>query len=61
MKVADLFCGVGGLSQGFVWAGCIIVEGACSAVVDKIQPAFRGVQEVQVHVARHRIFFAICA
>ncbi|GFI05621.1 hypothetical protein IMSAGC006_00343 [Muribaculaceae bacterium] len=38
-----------------------IVEGACSAVVDKIQPAFRGVQEVQVHVARHRILFMPCA
>ena len=27
MKVADLFCGVGGLSQGFVWAGCKIALG----------------------------------
>lgn len=27
MKVADLFCGVGGLSQGFIWAGCEITIG----------------------------------
>lgn len=27
MKVADLFCGVGGLSQGFIWAGCEIALG----------------------------------
>lgn len=27
LKVADLFCGVGGLSQGFIWASCEIAIG----------------------------------
>ncbi|MCM1502540.1 MAG: DNA cytosine methyltransferase [Bacteroidales bacterium] len=27
LKVADLFCGVGGLSQGFIWAGCEVSIG----------------------------------